>query len=199
MYLRVPMADSFSEPKISIGASAAHAAATQPSAVEARVLHLFDLLRNRLIRYLLSFSVAPADSEEIIQEAFLALFQHLQAGKSDENLHGWLFRVVHNLGLRRRRDDRRDLDHISSSSMPQEHLAPDPAPNPEEELSSQQTRARLLAVIDALQEQDRRCLILRAEGLRYREIAATLDMSLSSVSASLSRSLAKIGRAAQQW
>jgi RNA polymerase sigma-70 factor, ECF subfamily len=192
------MADSFSEPKIAIAASASHAAEkTQPSAVEAQVLDLFDMLRNRLLRYLLSFSVTPADSEEIIQEAFLALFQHLQAGKPDENLQGWLFRVVHNLGLRRRRDGQRDLDHLSSSSMPQEHLAPDPAPNPEEALSSQQTRARLLAVIDALQEQDRRCLILRAEGLRYREIAAILDMSLSSVSASLSRSLAKIGRAAE--
>ena len=192
------MADSFSEPKIAIGASAAQAAGnSHPSSVEAQVLDLFDLLRNRLLRYLLSFSVAPADSEEIIQEAFLALFQHLQAGKPSENLPGWLFRVVHNLGLRRRRDGRRDLDHLSRSPMPQELLAPDPAPNPEEALSSQQTRARLLAVVDALDEQDRRCLILRAEGLRYREIAAILDISLSSVSASLSRSLAKIGRAAK--
>jgi RNA polymerase sigma-70 factor (ECF subfamily) len=187
------MADSFSEPKIAIAASAVESAPeTHPSAVEAQVLHLFDLLRNRLLRYLLSFSVAPADSEEIIQEAFLALFQHLQAGKPDENLHGWLFRVVHNLGLRRRRDSQRDLDHLSNSSTP------DPAPNPEEEFSSRQTRARLLAVVEALQEQDRRCLILRAEGLRYREIAVILDMSLSSVSASLSRSLAKIGRVEQR-
>lgn len=192
------MADSFSGPKIAIGASTIEAAGqAQPSAVEAQVLHLFDLLRNRLLRYLLSFSVTPADSEEIIQEAFLALFQHLQAGKPDKNLHGWLFRVVHNLGLRRRRDGRRDLDHLSSSPAPQEQVAADPAPNPEEELSSRQTRARLLAVVAALQEQDRRCLILRAEGLRYREIATVLDISLSSVSASLSRSLAKIGRVAQ--
>src|SRR5437868_565316 len=121
------MADSFSEPKIAIGAPAARAAAkSEPSAVEAQVLHLFDLLRNRLLRYLLSFSVTPADSEEIIQEAFLALFQHLQAGKPDENLPAWLFRVVHNLGLRRRRDGRRDLDHLSNSSTPQEQIATDP-------------------------------------------------------------------------
>jgi RNA polymerase sigma-70 factor (ECF subfamily) len=193
------MADSFSEPKIALGASAVEAAGkTQPSAVEAQVLHLFDLLRNRLLRYLLSFSVAPADSEEIIQEAFLALFQHLRAGKPDKNLQGWLFRVVHNLGLRRRRDGRRDLDHFPTASMPQEDLALDPAPNPEEAFSTRQIRERLLAVVEALQEQDRRCLILRAEGLRYREIAAVLDMSLSSVSASLSRSLAKIGCAAQR-
>jgi RNA polymerase sigma-70 factor, ECF subfamily len=192
------MADSFSEPRIAIGASASQAAGkTRPSATEAQVLHLFDLLRNRLFRYLLSFSVTPADAEEIIQEAFLALFRHLQAGKPEENLHGWLFRVVHNLGLRKRRDGQRDLNYFSASSTPQEGLVPDPAPNPEEALAFRQTRARLLAVVDALDEQDRRCLTLRAEGLRYREIAAVLDISLGSVSASLSRSLAKIGRAAQ--
>lgn len=161
------------------------------------MLNLFDLLRNRLLRYLLSFSVAPADSEEIIQEAFLALFQHLQAGKPGENLHGWLFRVVHNLGLRRRRDDRRNLEHISLSPVPAQDLAPDPAPGPEDELSASQTRARLLAIVAALPEQDRRCLVLRAEGLRYREISNILDVSLSTVSASLSRSLARISRAAQ--
>jgi RNA polymerase sigma-70 factor (ECF subfamily) len=192
------MADSFSEPKIAIASAARAAAKTRSTAVEAQVLHLFDLLRNRLLRYLMSFSVAPADAEEIIQEAFLALFQHLQAGKSGENLHGWLFRVVHNLALRRRRDGQRDPGQLSSPAMPEEHPALDPAPNPEEALSSEQTRARLLAVVDALQEQDRRCLILRAEGLRYREIATILDISLSSVSASLSRSLEKIGRAAQR-
>jgi RNA polymerase sigma-70 factor, ECF subfamily len=191
------MADSFSEPKIAIGPSVASAEKGQPSAIEAEVLRLFDLFRNRLFRYLVSFSVAPADAEEIIQETFLALFRHLQAGKPSENLHGWLFRVAHNLGLRKRRDDRRDLDYISSSAMPPEYLALDPAPNPEDELSAHETRSRLLAVVSALPELDRRCLTLRAEGLRYREISKILNLSLSTVSASLTRSLARISRAAQ--
>ena len=43
-----------------------------------------------------------------------------------------------------------------------------------------------------LPEQDRRCLYLRAEGLRYREISTILDMSLGSVSLSLERSLARM-------
>ena len=55
---------------------------------------------------------------------------------------------------------------------------------------------RLLAVVDALPELDRRCLVLRAEGLRYREIAGILDMSLGAVSISLARSLARIARSA---
>jgi RNA polymerase sigma-70 factor (ECF subfamily) len=36
---------------------------------------------------------------------------------------------------------------------------------------------------------------LRAEGLRYREIAQVLDMSLGAVSISLARSLARFERA----
>jgi RNA polymerase sigma-70 factor (ECF subfamily) len=61
-----------------------------------------------------------------------------------------------------------------------------------------QTQRRLLAVIQALPEQDRRCLFLRAEGLRYREIAGILDMSLGAVSLSLARSLARIARSAER-
>ena len=55
----------------------------------------------------------------------------------------------------------------------------------------------LADVVGALPEQDRRCLFLRAEGLRYREIAETLDMSLGAVSISLARSLARIARFAE--
>jgi len=51
---------------------------------------------------------------------------------------------------------------------------------------------RLLAVFEALSEQDRACLRLRAEGLRYREIARVLGISLGAVSISLTRSLARL-------
>ena len=50
----------------------------------------------------------------------------------------------------------------------------------------------------ALTEQDQRCLALRAEGLRYREIADVLGMSLGAVAKSLERSLERIARAAQR-
>jgi len=58
-----------------------------------------------------------------------------------------------------------------------------------------QRRERLQAVLRARPEQDQWCLSLRAEGLRYREIAGILDMSLASVAASLARSLARLSRA----
>jgi RNA polymerase sigma-70 factor (ECF subfamily) len=74
----------------------------------------------------------------------------------------------------------------------------DPAPGPEEQFLKNETDRRVQAVLRALPEQDRRCLILRAEGLRYREIAGILAMSLGAVSMSLARSLARMARAAER-
>ncbi len=164
-----------------------------PTADELQVIHLFDELRPRLLRYLLGFGLPAQDAEEVIQEVFLALFQHLQRGKSRQNLRGWIFRVAHNLGLKRRLATTRET--VLGSQEALASIRPDPAENPEERLLNKQRHQRLQAVLRALPEQDRCCLSLRAEGLRYRDIAEVLDISLASVSASLGRSLARISRA----
>jgi RNA polymerase sigma-70 factor (ECF subfamily) len=164
--------------------------------LEEEVVALFDQFRDRLLRYLFSFGFARPDAEEVIQEVFLSLFLHLQLGKSREKLPGWLFRVAHNLALKRRYRAQRDSEARIEVSA--EGLAVDPGPNPEDQLVNSQTQRRLVAVVQALAEQDRRCLVLRAEGLRYREIAEVLDMSLGAVSLSLARSLARIARAAER-
>jgi len=164
--------------------------------LEEEVVVLFDQFRDPLLRYLSNFGLAPADGEEVIQEVFLSLFQHLHRGKSRENLRGWLFRVAHNLALKRRYRTRRELEARAEVDVGE--LAIDPGPSPEAQMANSQTQQRLLAVVEALPEQCRRCLFLRAEGLRYREIAGILDMSLGAVSLSLARSLARIARAAER-
>jgi RNA polymerase sigma-70 factor (ECF subfamily) len=157
---------------------------------EEEITELFEQWRGALLRYLSTFGLPPHDAEEIVQEVFLSLFSHLQRDKARTNLRGWLFRVAHNLGLKRRSAERRtngmpvDVDNLAH-----------PALNPEQELAGSQRRRRLSSVLHALPEQDRRCLYLRAEGLRYREIADVLEMSLGSVSGSLARSLARFQRA----
>ena len=165
--------------------------------LEDEVVGLFDQLRDRLLRYIVAFGLTIPDGEEVIQETFLSLFQHLQSGKSRDNLQGWLFRVAHNLALKRCHHARRNSE-VPAGTDEGRHAAVDPSPNPEDQFANSQAEQRLVAVVRALPEQDRRCLFLRAEGLRYREIAAVLDMSLGAVSLSLSRSLARMARAVQR-
>jgi RNA polymerase sigma-70 factor, ECF subfamily len=167
------------------------APSAEPSEIEREVMNLFEQYRNPLLRYALSFGVPVHDAEEIIQEVFLSLCRHLQLRRSRKNLRGWIFRVTHNLALKQRHANQQASNRTTSDSP--EHS--DPWPNPEEQLSSVQRQRRLLAVVHALPENDQGCLRLRAEGLRYREIAAVLEMSLGAVSISLTRSLARLSRA----
>jgi RNA polymerase sigma-70 factor (ECF subfamily) len=163
------------------------------SRLEEQVVVLFDELRDRLLRYLLCLGVPMHDGEEIVQESFLLLFKHLQGGKSQQNLRGWLFRVARNLAFRFHRDNR-----VTHAVPIDENLLglKEPAENnPEQNLHNQQRQKSLLAVVRALPEQDQVCLFLRADGMRYREIGTTLGMSLGSVATSLARSLAKLARA----
>ncbi len=169
--------------------SARAASAPGPTGLEQEVISLFEQLRNPLLRYLFSLRVPVADAEEIVQEAFLLLFRHLRAGKSRENLQGWLFGVAHNLALRNYERLRRAV------ADPEVYLQqPDADPNPVERFEMLEMQQNLLAVVEALPAQDQRCLALRAEGLRYRDIARVLGISLGSVANSLSRSLTRLSR-----
>jgi RNA polymerase sigma-70 factor (ECF subfamily) len=146
-----------------------------------------------LLRYVVTLRVPVEGGEEVVQEVFLALFQHLARGKPRENLRGWIFRVGHNLALKRRGAmDRQSQRQASGDGLEE---VPDSAPNPEHAAAMRQRQARLLSAVAVLPEQDRCCLHLRAEGLRYREIAEALGMSLGSVANSLDRSLKRLARA----
>ena len=168
-----------------------------PSPIEEEVVSLFDQLRGPVFRYLLSFRIPVPDAEEVLQEVFLALFQHLQLGKSRANLQGWIFKVAHNSALKCRLRARRHSDRYGFG-LPEFAAKIDPDPGPEESLILKQRRRRLVAVVRALPEQDQCCLSLRAEGLRYREIAEVLGISLGSVAASLEKSLGRLTRADQR-
>jgi len=144
---------------------------------------LFVELRAPLLRYLRSLGLRDDEGEDVAQEAFLSLYEHLREGKPRDCLRGWVFRVGHNLALKRltrRMPEAAQADPVDGSMTPEEQAA------------WKARQARIQNVVAALPERDRYCLLLRAEGLRYREIAETLDVSLGAVAASLARSLRKL-------
>lgn len=173
---------------------ATRASSAKPSEIGCEVMSLFEQFRNPLLRYVLSFGLPVHDAEEVTQEVFLSLFRHLLLRRSRKNLRSWLFRVAHNLALKQRHANQKSRENTISDWTIAEKQS-DPAPNPEEQLSMTRRQRRLLAVVNALPEGDQGCLRLRAEGLRYREIAAVVGISLGAVSTSLTRSFARLMRA----
>src|SRR5271155_2904443 len=110
------------------------ASGSRPSKLEEEVVAMFEQLRSPLLRYLLSFRIASPDAEEIVQEVFLSLFQHLRRGKSRANLHGGLFKVAHNLALKNRTKAQRQ----SPAAPDAKNAQTDSAPGPEQQVADWQ-------------------------------------------------------------
>jgi RNA polymerase sigma-70 factor (ECF subfamily) len=164
--------------------------------LENEIVGLFDQMRGPLLRYSLGFGLSAPDAEEVVQEVFLALYRGLGGGMCRDGLRGWLFRVAHNLSLKRRLAlSRRSGDWAAGGAESESLQIADPQPNPEDQLAFRQRQGRLRSVLNALPETDRECLYLRAEGLRYREIAEVLGISVGSVANSLTRALARLSAA----
>ena len=68
----------------------------------------------------------------------------------------------------------------------------DPAANPEDRLTETDRQLRWQRVLSALPERDRQCVLLRAEGLKYRDISAALGISLGAVAKSMARAVDRL-------
>lgn len=165
---------------------------TPSDPLEEEVVALYTDLRTPVLRYLAALGLPIHDGEDILQETFFALYQHLAAGKPRDHIRGWIFRVARNLALKRFSRQDLQLSPIAELTLEESRF------NPEQLAVRQQQDAAVRRVVNALPDLDRQCLLLRAEGLRYREIASVLDVSLGSVSLALARALEKLARVGQK-
>lgn len=167
--------------------------APDPRLAHGEVLLLFDECRGGVHRYVRSLGIGVSDTEDVVQETFLALHRHLLRNGNRSNLRGWVFRVARNLALKRRARRSWSARIVFAAAVVEDPI--DPASNPEERLLAGQRQSHLQAVVRALPDRDRQCLELRAEGLRYREIAGVLGVSVGTVASSLARAVTRVRRA----
>jgi len=160
-------------------------------AVQAQVLQLFDTCSPGLHRYVRACGLSPEAAEDVVQEAFLALFRHLCRGGGTENLRGWLVQVCYRQALKQRARLARRQQLECAVDEPGRHVV-DPADDPESSAVAKQQQRRLQAVLQALPERDRQCLWMRAEGVTYREISAALGISLGAVAKAVARATRRL-------
>jgi RNA polymerase sigma-70 factor (ECF subfamily) len=173
-----------------------HGLAGTPADVAADVLLLFDTWGPAVRRYVQSCGIAADAADDIVQETFVALFQHLRKGGGRENLRGWLMQVGYRLALKHRRREAR-RGRWQGPWVAEAEGVPAADAGPEAACVAREDHRRLRAVLRALPERDRQCVHLRAEGLRYRDIASVLGISLGAVAKSLTRALERLAASAE--
>lgn len=156
--------------------------------LDEEVEQTYEQTRNAIGAYLLCLGVPQSQVQEVTQEVYLRFYETRRKGQDIQNPRAWLFRVAHNLGLKVRS---RERSFRAVSPDWDRFIHPD-ADSPERVLLDREKMSRVAAALETLSPQQRNCLYLRSEGLRYREIAEVIGVSSSTVNEFLRRAISRL-------
>lgn len=157
--------------------------------LDAAVSNAYVEWREDVYRYLVLLGLDPPRAQEATQEVFLRLYTTLRkGGEPILNQRAWVFRAAHNLGLTLRSRESRILPFDPKL----EATLADTADSPERSLMEQERMRKLHRAVSSLSPQQRQCLRLRAEGLKYAEIADAIGISVSTVYEFLKRAVTRL-------
>jgi RNA polymerase sigma-70 factor (ECF subfamily) len=132
------------------------------------------------------------DALDLSQDVFLRVFRTLSSFRGQSALRTWIYRIVVNQARNRQRWWRRRhraeqvslddyLRNFGDLEARQDIL-------PDRLLASKETAAKIWQAMDRLPFEQRTALILReVDGLRYDEIAYSLDVAVGTVKSRLTR------------
>ena len=155
---------------------------------------LFEQLRLPVFRYLLRKTRDSGQAEDITQETFLRLFRHLREDRLLDNPKAWLFAVANNLAVEASRNESHSKELDATTRKQIEESRSGLQADPEKLMLQRERLDRLHIAVLNLTPLQRECLHLRAEGLRYREIAGLLELSPSTVMDAVRRATLKLAR-----
>lgn len=123
-------------------------------------------------------------AEDVTQEVFLRLYNNLDSITDEEMLRPWLIRVAMNLGRNTLRGNIRantreenyvkEIDKQNVSSV-------------ETDYEQRESVKEINRTLEKIKEPLRSCLILKQQGLSYKEIAESLSLNESSIGTYIAR------------
>jgi len=157
------------------------AAAGAPSFDEAFTLHHRAVFR---AAYALVRDAGLA--EDVTQEVFLKLYQHLGSLRDEEHVRPWLLRVASNTALNtirsRGRAGTREEEFASAATVGGSEPVGIEADYDRRTEIEEARRA-----LASIKEPMRSCLLLKQQGLSYKEIAQTLSINETNVGSLIAR------------
>jgi len=151
----------------------------------------------RLRRYARVLTANSTRGDDLVQDTLTRAWEKHSYWRPGSDLRAWLFTIMHNLFVNQLAAAKRDAENISldaqSETGPPLLLAEESDPTRRIELRE------VMKQVQRLPDEQREVLLLVAvEGMRYDEVAATLEIPVGTVMSRLSRARDKLKRAALQ-
>jgi RNA polymerase sigma-70 factor (ECF subfamily) len=132
-----------------------------------------------IYRLLLRMVVDPAEAEDLALETFFRLHQYRPAHNELFNTRGWLYRVATNLALQSIRGFRRREQYELTAGKGALDEASEN--RPPEIFSREEDRRLVHTVLAHMNPRQAELLVLRYSDLAYKDIAAALNLSPTSI------------------
>jgi RNA polymerase sigma-70 factor (ECF subfamily) len=147
----------------------------------------------KIFRLAMNITQNREDAEDVLQEAFLKAYEHLDQFQGNSRFYTWIVRIAVNqalMKLRKRRSDRAvSLDEqidTGEDTVVREIAAWDP--DPEQQYSQEELHRILSTAVDDLAPIYRTVFTLRdVDGLSTEETAEALDLTVPAVKSRLLR------------
>ncbi len=151
----------------------------------------FSLHHRTVFRAARSVVRDSALAEDVTQEVFLRLYNNLEAIKTEEMLRPWLIRVALNLARNTVRGNiranTREENYVKETDEITEFTA-------EVDYEQRERAKEVHRALDLVKEPLRSCLVLKQQGLTYREIAESLALNETSIGTFVARARAEFAR-----
>lgn len=141
-----------------------------------------------MFRYAKRLLGDEAEAEEAVQDAFLRLTRHRERLDGFASARAYIFRVVRNVCIDRKRALARRLQVISDDGLDADSCRHQAAGTPETDCLSAETVRRIVEAMNALPDVEAETLsLIVVEGLSYQETAAATDVPIGTVRSRLNR------------
>lgn len=132
-------------------------------------------------------------AEDVTQEVFLRLYRNLHATPGEDLLRAWLLRVTLNVARNTVRGQTRSMvrdNEYHKSTADNGFAVEAPEDDYERRVAIEEARRAL----DKIKEPMRSCLLLKQQGLSYREIANSLSLKETNVGSLVARGRKEFAR-----
>ena len=130
-------------------------------------------------RLLSRMVIDPAEAEDLALETFYRLYKQRQAGQEDFNGRGWLYRVATNLALQSIRSFKR-REHYETNAG-KDALIESGEDQPPRIFAEKEDRYFVRMALGQMNSRQAELLIMRYSGMAYKDIAAALNLSPTSI------------------
>ncbi len=163
---------------------------------------LYGRYRVKIGNYLYRFTGERGRAEELAQETFLRVVEHIDRYRPTGSVGGWIYRIAWNLALNAHRDSRRakeiSLDEpleLEEGAVDRSEVVPGKGPQPDEEASRREREMAVQQGLLKIAGHHRAVLILcDVEGHSYREAAEILGCPINTVASRLARGREELAR-----